>query len=83
MYGEREERHMAVLAPDHFTERIVGAVVSARLPFRTQILQAEEREAGRIYVVLVILKIAGTAARQSDVVAALQNAELRSREIFA
>ena len=59
--GERERRHVAVLAANHFSERVVGAVIGTRLPLGAEIFQAEVGHllAARIDVVFLGSQRAG------------------------
>src|SRR5579871_2550190 len=64
-----EHRHMAILATDHFPERIVGAVIGADLPLRAQVFQPIIGYVltTRVHVDFCMLKVSRSSQRHSNV----------------
>jgi len=66
--GVRERRHMTILAPHHFTERIGRAVVRSFRPFRAQILQTVMRDSRTAGVDIGFESLHRSAAGNADIV---------------
>ena len=66
-----ERRHVAILAANHLSKRIVGAVVGPGLPLAAEILQAEVAHLLATWIDIVLLGHQRTGAGDAHIVASI------------